>query len=257
MRNTGALLTTLFLATLGQLSGQQATLVGVVTDSLTGNTLADAYVHLPAQDITALTGSDGKFRLGGVASGDLTIEVRKPGFEPEPLHVDIEVIGAVTVDLGTIALAPLVVELDPIVVEDREVNQRLNRVGFYRRMNTEHGTFLTREEIARLNPSNTSELVARMPAFGATLGGAGNVAFGVRGTASIRQANSACLITYYVDGVRAEGAAVDEVLPNSIEAMEAYAGPATIPPQFRTFPGNPNCGAVILWTRTGRRRPER
>jgi len=251
MRRTGLLFSCLLLATLQPLAAQQATFVGVVADSLTGDPLAGAFVSVPGQDIIVVTGLNGRFSLAGISSGDVTLEIRRPGFRVGVVAFEITATRAVTVDLGTVALSPLVVELDPVVVEGAEVDLKLNRVGFFQRMSVEHGTFLTREEIARQNPRNTSELIRRMPGFRVATDG--RVA-SRRGVPSINQEFASCDIDYYIDGVHADGSLVDDVLPNAIAAMEVYTGAATIPPAFR-ISGNPKCGVVVIWTRSGGRRP--
>ena len=252
MRWLGLILTTLTLVTFGPLTAQQAAFVGTVTDSITGTALSDVRVDLQDQDITAVTGPDGQFRLSDVRSGNLTILIRKPGFKRGLVQMEIDILGAVTVDLGTIPLEPLAVALDPVFVEDLKINQRLDRVGFYRRRNSEHGTFLTMDVIERRNPRNTSDLLLQIPAIRVAVEATGNSAYSARGVANLLQSGSTCQLGYYVDGVAAQGVLVDDVLPTSIAAIEVYAGPATIPPQFRYPSLNPKCGVVVIWTKTGR-----
>ncbi len=251
MRRIGVLLTVFLLATYVPLFGQQATFVGIVTDSLTSDPLAGAFVSVVGQDLTVVTGMNGRFELRGIGSGGVIVEVRRPGFRAGMVEFEITVSRAVTVDLGTIVLSPLVVELDPVVVEGSEVDQKLSRAGFFHRMGSEHGTFLTTEEIEARNPVNTADLIRRIPGFRVTQGGSIS---GGRGVPSLSQGFSSCNIDYYIDGVHADGSVVDDVLPNAIAAMEVYTGSATIPPAFR-ISGNPRCGVVVIWTKTGGRRP--
>jgi hypothetical protein len=254
MRRTGLFLSTLFLAAICPLFGQQATFVGTVADSLTGAPLAGAYVSFADQVDTVVTGLSGRFELGGAPTGAITVQIRRPGFQSGVVHFEITVTRAVTVDLGTIMLSPLVVELDPVVVEGTELDRQLARVGFFHRMGAEHGTFLTSEEIERRNPSQTSELFRRIPGFRVNQEGIGSTVSGGRGIPGISQGFSRCGIDYYIDGVHANGSMVDDVLPNSIAAMEVYTGSATIPPTFR-IAGNPKCGVVVIWTKSGGNRP--
>ncbi len=254
MRRTGLSLTTLLLAPLFSLTGQQATFLGVVTDSITGDPLAGAHVNVVDEDIAFVTGVSGRFRLSGVGSGFVTVEVRRPGFRSGEMEFEIAVTRAVTVDLGTIVLAPLVVALEPVVVEEMLVDRKLNSVGFFQRMGAEHGTFLTQEEIERRNPRNTSDLIRRIPGFRVTNNAIGNSVSSARGMPSISQGFQRCEIDYYIDGVHADGAVVDDVLPIAIAAMEVYTGSSTIPPAFRVT-GNPKCGVVVIWTKTGGTRP--
>ena len=254
MRRTGVFLTAFLLASQFPLQAQQATLVGVVVDSLTGAPLAGAFVSLLGDGSTNVTGADGRFSLSREGSGNVTVEIRRPGFRAGAVTFEITVTRPVTIDFGEVSLSPLVVELDPVVVEGAEVERKLTRVGFFQRMGTEHGTFFTRDEIERRNPRNTTDLIRRIPGFRVTVDGIGNSVSGGRGVPSISQGFQRCNIDYYIDGVHADGAVVDDVLPNSIAAMEVYTGAATIPPAFR-ISGNPRCGAVVIWTRSGGRRP--
>jgi hypothetical protein len=254
MRRTGLFLSTLFLVAICPLLGQQATFVGNVADSLTGAPLAGAFVSVISQEQAIITGANGQFELGGVSAGNVTLQIRRPGFRSGLVHFEITVSRAVTVDLGTIVLSPLVVELDPVVVEGTELDRQLARVGFFQRMGSEHGTFLTPEEIERRNPSQTSELFRRIPGFRVNQEGISSSVSGGRGVPGISQGFSRCGIDYYIDGVHADGSMVDDVLPASIAAMEVYTGSATIPPAFR-IAGNPNCGVVVIWTKSGGSRP--
>ena len=252
MRRTGVFLTAFLLATSVPLIGQQATFVGVVTDSLSGVPLAGAHVSFLGDEQIFVTGVDGRFSLAGVVSGDVSIEIRRQGFRVGTVAFEITVTRPVTVDLGAVFMSPLVVELDPLVVEGTEIDRKLNSVGFFQRMSTEHGTFFTHEEIARRSPRNTSELVRRIPGFQVQADG---LVSSRRGVPGMNQAFSTCQIEYYIDGVHADGSMIDDVLPDAIAAMEVYTGAATIPPAFR-ISGNARCGVVVLWTKTGgRRRP--
>ncbi len=245
----GLFLTTCLLATLNPLASQQATFIGVVADSLTGEPLEGAYVSVLGREDIYVTGESGRFELGGVSTGDVIVEVRRAGFRAGAVDFEITVSRAVTVDLGTIVLSPLLVELDPVVVESRQIDQKLDRVGFFQRMNTAQGTFLTREEIARRRPRETSELIRRIPGFQVASNGAVSSRRGIPG---MSQGFQPCAIEYFVDGVHADGSMVDDVLPNAIAGMEVYTGAATMPPVFRGA-GNAKCGVIVIWTKTGGR----
>ncbi len=251
MRRTAALLTSLLVASLTPLAAQQAVFVGVVTDSLTRDPLAGASVLVLEQGITAATDERGRFELDGVTDGDLTILIQRLGYRAGVVRIELVATRAVRVDLGSIALSPMVTELSPVVVEAEELNLKLRKVGFFRRMGSEKGTFLTREDIAKQNPARTSDLLRRIPGFRALADG--SVA-GTRGIPSMRRGFSSCGVDYYIDGVHADGSDIDVVIPTSIDGMEMYTGSASIPPAFR-ITGNPRCGVVVIWTREGGRSP--
>ena len=79
MHRTSILLICLLFAATKTLVGQEATFVGIVTDSLTGDPLAGAFVSLVGHDMIVVTGMDGRFSLAGVGSGNVGLEVRRPG----------------------------------------------------------------------------------------------------------------------------------------------------------------------------------
>ncbi len=137
------------------------------------------------------------------------------------------------------AMGDSVVELRPLVVEGRKVDAKLWDKGFYRRMQGAAGTFLTREDIDKQNPRTTSELLRRIPGF--TVSETGNV--------SAPRGRACRGVSYFVDGVHADGSDLNTVLPAAIAAIEVYTGPATIPIAFRVATQDPTCGAVLIWIR--------
>jgi hypothetical protein len=250
MRPTALLAALIGLAPIS-VDAQRATFVGTVTDSASGLPLQGTTVEVMEQQITTTTDSSGAFRLDGVAGGHFTIQVRRLGYTPGSLALELTVSRAVTVDLGTFSIAQSATELDLVVVEAERVNERLAQVGFLRRRQTETGTFLTHEDIEQLNPTQTSELLRRVPGFRVHV--SGQVSSN-RGVPSIRDGFSQCGVQYYVDDVHADGSDLNTIMPRAIAGMEIYTGSASIPPKYRVA-GNPKCGVVLIWTRSGGRSP--
>jgi outer membrane receptor protein involved in Fe transport len=233
------------------LAAQRATFVGIVRDSATGVPVSDATVEVLEQAIVAVTDSGGRFRLEGVGGGHFTIYVQRLGYFPGIVELEFTATRAMTVDLGEMVVSPVATELDPVVVEAEAFNERLQEVGFFGRRHTETGTFITRDDIVKQNPSTTSELLRRVPGFRVFVDG--NVS-SARGVPSISHGFSQCGVQYYVDGVHADGSDLNTVLPRAIAGMEIYTGSASIPPIYRVS-GNPKCGVVLIWTRSGGRSP--
>jgi hypothetical protein len=44
---------------------------------------------------------------------------------------------------------------------------------------------------------------------------------------------------------------INDIPANEIYGIEVYAGPATIPVEFRSSLPNANCGLMMVWTRSG------
>jgi hypothetical protein len=58
-----------------------------------------------------------------------------------------------------------------------------------------------------------------------------------------------CPPQYWVDGVKAFGLNIDDIIPQDVEGIEIYEGASTVPPQFNTKEGTTICGVVLIWTR--------
>ena len=133
----------------------------------------------------------------------------------------------------------------------------LARTGFYERMATYHGEFLTREDIDGKGPSlsrvltrvRSVRVVSNSGGFDATLKAVnGSIYAG-------EQAAVACYPAIYLNGslvrqqsMGAQSTTIDDIeSPNNIEAIEIYTG-IDAPPMFK--PTVETCGAIALWSRT-------
>lgn len=242
-----ALLFTVLLFTVPGLQAQRVTLVGVVRDSLTGSPIQGVTVWVPQQALATRSSSTGGFTLQGVEAGQFEILFRQVGYRVGSMALELTVERSTTVDLGVVGMVPIATELSPLVVTGEEPNDRLRQVGFYRRRRLEAGTFFTQADIAKENPTLTSDLFRRIPGFRVFTDG--SVA-STRGIPSISRGFGMCEVDYYIDGLHMMAPDVDVVIPTSISAMEIYRGAASIPPLFRRS-NNPKCGVVAIWTRDG------
>jgi hypothetical protein len=252
MRRSALLATCLLsFASSGPLLAQRAAIYGTVRDSVSGNPVAGADVSLVGEGIGAVTTGNGHFELNGVRSGVHTIVVRRVGFQLGAAEFDITLTSSTRVDMGTIVLLPVAMELDPILVEAEAARQTLHMTGFFQRQRAETGTFITFEDIDVLSPQRTSELLRRIPGFRVARDGS---AASARGVPSISSGFSSCMVNYYIDGVHSDAPNVDVLIPTSIAGIEIYTGAATTPPTFRVA-GNAKCGVVAIWTKSGGGRP--
>lgn len=87
-------------------AAQQVTLVGSVSDSLTGRPIGTVRVSAGPRHF-ALTDSSGTFRIDDVSPGTYELEVSRVGFHPRRYRVAIPGHLAGEVHLGSIALDPL------------------------------------------------------------------------------------------------------------------------------------------------------
>ncbi len=226
-------------------AAQQTTFVGTVTDSLTRMPMPGVSVVLVERQIETSTNTEGFFHLDGIEPGLNTVLVRHPGYEPWAIRLRVRVLQEVDVDIGPVILTPVnVAFLDPVFVEGEIDDSWLH--GFNHRMRTEKGTFITAEDIDRLQPRRTSDLLRTV--YGFKTDRTGDVA-SVRGVFSLLDP-SACAVDYYINGIHSGMNSLDHIIPTAIAGMEIYRGPSTTPMIFQGT-GNNRCGVIAIWTKHG------
>jgi hypothetical protein len=221
-------------------------IVGTVTDSATGLPLA----------------SQGRFEFLGLAAGRYVVHVRTVGYGGATLEADL---AAGAVEEFTVALTAVSVVLPEVVVEGEAQPIRVSPglQGFYRRAAGGFGYFLKREDIERLDPTETSELLRTVPGLEVTRQG-GNWETSIRSAETPLTLSGGqvveCPVHVYVNGHLAptaldafnfNPAAVDLVRPQDIEGVEVYRRRTEIPHQFLrsgSF-GRPPCAVILIWTR--------
>ncbi len=152
-----------------------------------------------------------------------------------------------------IRLSAVAVPLEALTVTIRSDprNPWLARRSFYDRQRMGLGAFLMREDVESRRARDLVDVFRGVRGFQVVpnVRGHGYVLTGGRGTSAGR----VCLPDIYVDGVplaRVPGDRLDVIYvvsPEHVEAIEAYTGPASIPPQYN--PRNTACSVVLIWTR--------
>ncbi len=211
-----------------------ATMIGTVTDSVTGEPLVAVAVGIDG-NVAALTDDRGVFRIDNIELGTILLEIRRIGYRMIATEIDLEM--AVNFN---IKLAPLPIQLAEIVVEgDRTIFVFGRMRDFYRRRKRGLGDSFTRWEIEERNPFVTSDLLRMVPGVRLSAG-----AFGTN-RISIRNCGAPAI---FLDGMIFRPGTVqldDLVRPDNIEALEIHRG-AFIPAEFMTFGA---CGVIAIWTR--------
>jgi hypothetical protein len=217
-------------------------LIGMIRDS-SGRPLLGVELRLKgSDDLLARTNDAGGFRIASMPLGTSTIVLRRLGFSPATIDVHLR---ANTVDSLVISMAAFATMLPGVAATDEHdaLSKRL-LASFWERRKLGFGSFMTRDEIEHRNATEFTELVRMMPGVRVT---------NANGRPSIRFARDIqsrdCPPQYVVDGMKIENGSPDEFVPEDVEAIEIYAGPATIPMQFRSRPDQHTCGAVVVWTR--------
>src|SRR5688500_3720720 len=224
----------------GKPASQRAggSLTGKVVDPK-GAALAGARVAVDRPGIAALTAADGRFALHGVRPGTRSLYVRRVGYQPVEVAVDVS--PATPRDL-TVELADFVPMLDTVVVTAMLRDLGLERVGFSRRRKTGMGAYLGPEEIARRRAAHFVDLFTTVPIVRRSTYSDGRPVLVGRPTG----VGDGC-VNYYVDDVPWLGGGVEDfIMPGEVGAIEVYSAAFT-PAQFRQ--GGRSCETVVVWTK--------
>lgn len=216
---------------------------GVVRDS-TGQGIAGAQVTLEASGRRAETGTDGRFAFSQEVGADEVVLVRRLGYEPERRLLTATAPGA---DL-VVELRALPLRLAPVIVAGRE-NIRGNLAGFYRRMDSGQGRFVTAEQIEKRQAYTMRDLFRTVPGVRMET---------LRGRTIIRLRGATVGPQVFLDGVRMGGGELDiELLdPTTFAGVEVYSGDATLPPEYNQISlSGQRGGAILIWTKEGRVQP--
>lgn len=224
--------------------------VHVIGDA--GMPVAGASVQLliPAarQKYIGETDDAGLVKFMSLPAGSGSVVVRRIGYRPDSTSL---VVSESMTEPVRVTLQRAFVELNPIrVVGRRDVSGPME--GFYRRLaNHSGGHFLTRQDIEQRNVSHMTDVFRLVP--GARLETR-------NGMTRIRMRNSNCAPVVWLDGMPMLAGEVDldSFAPQSLEAIEIYGGPASVPVEFQSNRVMSSaCGTIILWSRRGEFRPRK
>jgi hypothetical protein len=188
------------------------------------------------------TNDSGGFRMINLPSGPAVVTLRRMGFAPASADVRMR---SGRTDSLVFSLTALATTLAGVLVEDEyEARSHKLLAGFWERRSRGFGYFLTRDEIEKREAHEFADLARMAP----------SVTVGTRNGRRVIRFNHGggardCPPQYVVDGMRIENGSPDEFVPQDVEAIEFYSGPATIPPQFAPRFNSYTCGAVVIWTR--------
>jgi hypothetical protein len=240
-----------------------ARLRGTVSHARTGQPLEEVEVVLPLAELDTRTDARGQFALDNVPPGAHDVVFRKLGFVPVSVRRDL---AASAEHMENVTLAPARV-LDSVVVTAK----RSAIPGYDTRRMHRQGHAITREELARQEHRRMSEILSLVPGL-RVLGAGSGAAWASMGRGSnslrtdrspdrisaLRGARPACYSDVYMDGALIYGGASGSALPpplvdlntylaSTLEAIEYFAGPAQVPPEFNKT--GSSCGVLLLWSR--------
>jgi hypothetical protein len=188
--------------------------------------------------LVAYSTKEGRFLVGRVEAGINLLEVRRIGFRPSRIELQVPE-DAEAIDMP-VTLAAIPIRLEEIVVDaEHTVFTSGFLKEFYERRRQGFGHFFTRWEIEELNPRDFTDLLRSVP--------------GVRITASgqfkkrIEIARGRCDgdPEVYLDGVRVFSEDIDYLVQTSdLQGVEVYRGIAGAPLQYSSS----RCGVILMWT---------
>jgi iron complex outermembrane receptor protein len=213
--------------------------------------LPQAHISVVGTTIRAVADTDGTFRIAALPVGAQTVEVRLIGYTTTSLPVFIESgkEAELQVTLSSIPVlnAVKITGADTIILpEMREFMLRKARG---------NGTFLTRDEIDRMEARVLTDVLRRVPGMKLSTreGSFGSIYTVQSARTEGLNGGRGCPMLFYVNGVPFSVSSELEinhyVAPNDVAAMEIYTGASQIPAQFNSITLNAHCGVIVIWTR--------
>lgn len=140
-----------------------ASIVGTVSTDA-GEPVNGAVVELLGTSLAARTGEDGSFRLDRLGGGTMVMMVRRLGFAPLEVEVDLLPGEDFAIAPGVLVMSPVAVGLSGLAVRGERLRwaPRLERSGFYGRMERELGVFANREQLDSWNPRVFTDVLRHM-----------------------------------------------------------------------------------------------
>lgn len=221
-------------------AAQKVKVSGIVCDSA-GTPIADADVSVPDAHLLTRTDRGGAFALEHVSAGRVELSIRRLGYVPQKLNLDVSPAG----DTLTVHMVPRALEIPGMAISEQTKRRLLWIEDFYRRRAKGiGGTYITRDDIEARHPARLSDVLRDAPGvrFVRTRDGAG-IRFDI--PANFRQN---CVPQYFVDGQRVANVEIDDFPPRDVEGIELYSGPSSTPMQF-SQDAVTSCGTVVIWSR--------
>jgi hypothetical protein len=222
-----------------------ARLTGRVSDAL-GYSIAKAEILVTNTKLHAESGSDGRFDLSNLPAGSVEVIVRRIGFSPAKIALDLT--SGEQRDIR-VMLSPMAVMMDSVEVTAPAPVVEVSYGGFERRRSRGFGTFITREDIEKKHPRVPTDLFRTVSGVKLIRDG------GTLTVVSNRLGVYNCALRVFVDGddYPLYGQSIDALVHiGDIGAIEVYAGGATVPPQFSGR--DSTCGVIAIWTRHGQKK---
>jgi CarboxypepD_reg-like domain len=222
------------------LAGQGDATLDLRVSESAGTPLRGVHVDVLGRRLGSVTDSHGHVLIRRVPAGTQFVRVQRIGYETQSLTLDVEPGDTVQLDL---TLSTSAIPLDTVRAAREAQVPALARNGFYERQKVGLGHFVTERELSRVPDEPTHSIFRRIPGVDAVAVGNYWILVSTRGPVSPR--GIGCPVRLFVDGIPWRDD-LDAVQHQDIEAIEVYASPSEIPPQYGG--ANSACGVVLIWT---------
>lgn len=224
------------------------TIQGTLRDRNTDQPIATARVVLVSEAgdsvSNVLTNATGRFIVRSPDPGGFYLAASALGYRETTVGIfDLEQGGEMSVEFR---IYPAPLALDEIVVSARPGLIREGALisnGFYGRMQSGLGRFLTPADIEKSQALSVTELLFGIPRVSVVQEFGGN-------RVVMMAPMGECGPSIYVDGLllSPEGRDLDAIGLTAVEAIEVYRGASELPLQWSgTAAGG--CGAIVVWTK--------
>lgn len=212
-------------------------MVGFVRD-IKGGPIEGVTVEVHGQKV--VTDLRGAFALLTSQLDTASISIKRVGFEPIDAFITTR---NGMWDTVVVQLEATATTLAEVSVTENYATRAGGIRGFDERRRLKLGQYLTREDIAERGEQKLSEILR-------TRKGVQVVRGRVRFAAFVGGRGVQCQPNVYLDGARAPGMEVDEILANTVQAIELYPYFSTLPIEFQTVGTQTTpCGTIVIWTR--------
>ena len=238
-----------------RLSAQTGAVALLVIDDATDAGVPDVHVSIAGLAGEGVTDARGRFLYYGAKPGTVILLMRRLGYNPGTLTVSVSAGDTARV---TYAMTAAPQTLSSVEVRDTATMTSRSRLlaEFERRVavHAGSGTYITRAEIDKRRPSQTTDLLRRVSSIAVTDSMGVLMAISRRVQKPVVRAGTQnlanCPLQVAVDGQLKEwGYAVNSLTPNEIHGIEVYPGPSTIPAEYASMRRDAACGLILIWTR--------
>lgn len=244
----------------------RAVVEGRIVDS-NGSVLPEVEVIWQGDRRSVFSRADGSFSLAIPVRGEAVVLFRRPGYSAQVLRIDT----SKGFWRGRVVLVPGSQRLPDIEVAARyakpaEYSGTVKYDDFFRRQKLGLGTFISREQIEKMNAYHTLEILRGIPGVYVNPGNPGDpLSADIRMPRCTGEGNRLGKVTVWIDGqpVNEVGDVgnrnqyphglnsyllaeqLERIAASGIEMIEVYRGASQIPGEFHWD----GCAVIAIWTR--------